>query len=331
MPATISRAKSVTTDTQPLAVVFSEGETASIDYFLFPYLKRLGYRTTLVDSRMVPAGRFPLEDCRLVAISRYVSTRWLFVLDRLRRQGSKLIYFMDDDLFDLRALQGLPWGYRWKIFNRAYLHRRRLLQVSSEFWVSTEFLAHKYAAYHPVLLSPIISEKISTTRRGISVCYHGTANHRPEIEWLVPILQAVLERSDDVHVECFGTPALHDILKKLPRTSVLYPMTWQNYLAFTATQQRDLGLAPLLPSRFNAARGPTKFYDYARMGAVGFYSDRPPYRGFIEDGVDGLLLDNDPQLWAKTILDLAADPLKRKIMAGNVMRRVQVGDGSARG
>lgn len=320
----------MTTDSQPLAVVFSEGATASSDYFLFPYLERLGYRTALVDSRVEPSGHFPVEGCRLVVISRYVSTRWLAVLEQLRRQGTKLVYFMDDDLFDLRVLHGLPWGLRWKIVHRAYRHRRPLLKLCSEFWVSTPYLADKYAVFKPVLLSPLASRATLATHHGISVCYHGTPNHRPEIEWLVPIIEAVQARVDHVHFEVFGAPAVNAALKRLPRVSVLQPMTWPNYLSFTASQRRDLALAPLLPSAFNASRGPTKFYDYARMGAVGLYSDRPAYRGFIEDGVDGLLLDNDPALWVDAILDLAADSAKRAAMASAVMRRAQTGDGSVK-
>jgi len=319
----------MTSDTQPLAVVFSEGSTASTDYFLFPYLERLGYRTTLVDSRMVPSGHFPVEGCRLVVISRYVSTRWLWVMEQLHRQGTKLVYFMDDDLFDLRALEGLPWGYRWKIFNRAYIHRRQLLKLCSEFWVSTAHLADKYAGLHPVLLNPNASRITLANHNGVSVCYHGTPNHRSEIEWLVPIIEAVQARADNVHFELFGAPAVNAILKRLPRVSVLQSMTWSNYCTFTSGQQRDLALAPLLPSVFNAARGATKFYDYARMGAVGLYSNRPPYRGFIHDGVDGVLLDNDPGRWVDTILNLVTDHAKRKRMAAHVRRRVELLNGKA--
>ncbi|MGK3539499.1 hypothetical protein ACSLOP_30130, partial [Escherichia coli] len=39
------------------------------------------------------------------------------------------------------------------------------------------------------------------------------------------------------------------------------------------SQQADIGLAPLLMSKFNAARGGVKFYDFVRMGAAGIYSN----------------------------------------------------------
>ena len=74
-------------------------------------------------------------------------------------------------------------------------------------------------------------------------------------------------------------------------------------------------LAPLLPGAFNAARGPTKFFDFARMGAVGIYSDVAPYRGFIRPEVDGILLPNEPAVWVKAIAGLVADPERRVRMA----------------
>jgi hypothetical protein len=99
-------------------------------------------------------------------------------------------------------------------------------------------------------------------------------------------------------------------------------MNWSNYLSFTATQTRDIALAPLLEGAFNAARGPTKFYDYARMDAVGLYSDISPYRGFIRDGIDGFLLNNEPALWTEKLLVLAHDEQQRKLMSEQIKQRL---------
>jgi hypothetical protein len=105
-------------------------------------------------------------------------------------------------------------------------------------------------------------------------------------------------------------------------------MRWENYLTFTASQPADIGLAPLLPGAFNAARGAVKFYDYARMGAAGIYTDVEPYRGFVRNGVDGLLLPNEPQRWIDAIAALAQDesPLLARLKAG-VQQRVREATG----
>jgi hypothetical protein len=98
-------------------------------------------------------------------------------------------------------------------------------------------------------------------------------------------------------------------------STLLHPLKWPNYLAYTAASRRQIGLSPLLPTPFNAMRGAVKYYDFARMGAVGLYSDVVPFAGFVRHGIDGLLLDNDPALWVETLVALAGDPLRRTAMA----------------
>jgi hypothetical protein len=241
--------------------------------------------------------------------------RWLGALAWSCDPETKIVYFMDDDLFDLGALRGLPWWYRWKVFSRAWIYRSRLKKLCDEMWVASPALAKKYAARNPVLLemkpSPSIFQRETNP---VFVCYHATGTHQREMEWLLPIMQEVLAQAENVHFEVFGTRAINKRFGKLPRVAVLNPMSWPNYLAYASTHKCDIALAPLLPGKFNAARGPTKFYDYSRMGGVGLYSDVAPYRGFIQNGVDGLLLRNEPNLWIVAILALVKDADKRNAM-----------------
>jgi hypothetical protein len=65
----------------------------------------------------------------------------------------------------------------------------------------------------------------------------------------------------------------------------------------------------------NAARAPVKAFDAARLGAAGLYADTPPFRGFVRDGQDGLLLPMEPAAWASAIRGLAADPARRLALA----------------
>jgi len=310
-------------DERPGALILSGGKTPTTDYFLKPYLAAKGYAVSQLDGSCEPmASAFDAQRCGMVVISRYASGCWFAALERLRRQGAKLVYFMDDDLFDLAALQGLPWRYRWKILSRAWMHRTRLLRLCDEFWVSTPYLAEKYARFDPVLLGPLPSVLTLAQKPTVRVCYHGTASHPREIDWLLPVIEQVQARSEAIHFELFGGRAVAKRFGGLPRVSVLHPMAWPNYLAYTASYRCDIALAPLLPGAFNAARGPIKFYDYTRMGAAGLYSDVVPYRGFVRDGVDGLLLDNDPERWIEAILALALDAEKRAALAAAARQRL---------
>lgn len=66
------------------------------------------------------------------------------------------------------------------------------------------------------------------------------------------------------------------------------------------------------------ARESVKFYDFVRMGAVGNYSNCAPYSDFIEQNVNGVLLNNDPQKWIKTLAPLVNSGHKRQALANNV-------------
>ena len=222
---------------------------------------------------------------------------------------------------DPAATVGLPAAYAKKIRTLATRQRFALESLCDEFWVASPYLAEKYHAWSPKLLTPRPGLADVMPLAATTVCYHGTASHQAELGWLVPVMDTVQAGAADTHFEVFGDHVVNRMFRGLPRVAVLHPMSWPNYLAYTASVQRDIALAPLLPTPFNAARGPTKFFDFARMGAVGIYTDVAPYRGFIRDGVDGVLLPNDPALWVRTITELAADAPRRSRMAQAARQR----------
>lgn len=305
-----------------LAYVLSDGNTASTDYFLFPHLESLGYTPQLLDTRQPPSDPAALREGSLIVISRYLPVAWCESLVALSLFGTPIVYFMDDDLFDFHVLAGLPWRYRWKIFRLAMGQKSRLLELCNEFWVSTPYLAHKYAQLNPRVIRPSPSPKLIHANPSlVKVCYHATASHRSELHWLLDVVRQVQLVSSDTHFEIFGDSQVKRLYRGLPRVSILHAMNWTQYLDWSGTIRRDIALAPLLPSPFNNARGPTKFYDYARMGAVGIYSSVAPYMGFIRDGVDGRLIDNDTAQWAQAIVALAGDLSLRRRMAVSARER----------
>jgi hypothetical protein len=249
-------------------------------------------------------------------VCRYVNTKQLRQLKIQKRQGVKTIYFMDDDLLDPFAWGGLPWRYRFKLFTQAFIHKRQLLAVADEVWVSTLYLQNKYAHLNPVLVmaKPTPATRQTQHNSAVLVCFHVTASHTAEFKWLLPIMQKVLERNQRVHFELFADSHTAKLFRQLPRTAVLHPMSWPQYLAYTQSRKADIGLAPLLPSQFNAARGATKWMDYARMGAVGVFTDAPAYQDCVRHGVNGLLLPNEPEVWVQNILDLADNTELREQM-----------------
>ncbi len=71
--------------------------------------------------------------------------------------ASPFIYVMDDDLLDWRPLLDIPFPYAFRLWRKVVRHRARILSSCSELWVSTPYLAQKYAAWNPRLVVPVPS------------------------------------------------------------------------------------------------------------------------------------------------------------------------------
>lgn len=295
----------------PRCLLLTPEASASVDCLLGPWLARQGVVPELHRGDATPG----LRDQDFVIVSRYLTPAWRKAITAARERLSGFAYFMDDDLLDPQAWSSLPRDYRHRLHDRIGRHTRWLEQEADTFWVSTDALATKYAALSPRVLPLAPLPALLDTREPLRLAYHGTTSHRAEIEWLRPVIAEVLNACPDARFEIFGDQAVYALYRDLPRVTILYPMKWPQYLAYTAASRCDIGLVPLLPSAFNAARGAVKFFDLARMGAVGLYADSAPYRGFVRPGIDGVLVETRQDAWRNAVIELASDRPRLRMLA----------------
>lgn len=298
----------------PPTIVVHQGANPSTDFFIAPALAANGkeWRSFTFQQTPEPAE---LADATVVFV-RYVPSVWKALLKR--HSVGRVVFFMDDDLFDWQAFRGMPWHYQRKLFRLAWRHQRWLREVGAELWVSSPWLAEKYADWNPQVLEPHNPHALPTPLPEPAmktVFYHGSASHRAELEWLVPVMEQVLAARSDVCFEVMGDRKVRDRFAHLHRVQVVHPMSWLAYKAFIQRPGRTIGLAPLLDTPFNAARAPTKVYDITAAGAVGIYADTPVYGRLVEHGNNGVLLPMDSQkAWAEAVLQLLAEPGVRETM-----------------
>jgi len=245
---------------------------------------------------------------------------------------------MDDDLLDWAVLFNIPLPYALRLWYKATSKRKQILSSCAELWVSTPYLAKKYSAFNPRLLRPVASglllerswitssnsefSTLSQSSDVVRICYHGTWSHRDDMIWLAPVISEVQRRCSNAVFEVIGGARVSRIFRGIPRVTVLPTMSWPDYLKHTQTVHQDIGLAPLRDTLFNRGRGPIKFFDYARAGAVGVYSAGPAFSGFVADGVDGFVLENDHSLWIEKIVELVNFPQLRHQMADAAWSKV---------
>lgn len=297
--------------------VVQQGGNPSTDFFIAPLLRAEGLEARFFSFHEIPEPR-SMAGATVVFV-RYVPPDWKVLLKRHRPE--RVVFFMDDDLFDWRAFRGMPGHYQRKLFRLAWRHQRWLKSIGAELWVSSPWLAQKYSDWKPVVLDPQdphpLSGNVSEPAMK-TLFYHGSASHSAEMAWLRPVVEQVLSTRSDVCFEIIGDRKVRDRFAHLPGVQVVHPMSWPTYKAFILRPGRTIGLAPLMDSPFNAARAPTKYFDITAAGAVGLYADTPVYRRLVEHGRNGLLLSMDSQsAWANAVLELLAEPEQRQALSGH--------------
>lgn len=309
----------------PVLALLHQGAGPTIDHFLAAPLDRLGCGRLDLDSR-----RNPLEELArleappsLLVVVRALPAPWLRPLRGLRRQGCRLIYVMDDDLLDPAAAVTLPDTYRRRLRQSITAQRRHVPDLFDEIWVTSAALVVKYAHLAPRLLPLDPHPRLLQRRSRLQLAYLGTAAHQREFAWLLPMLTALQQRWQHTHVDLFGDLTINRQFRHLPRVRLLHPMDWERYLQETGSRSIDLLLCPLLADPFNAGRSAVKVVDAARLGAVGLYSDREPYRSCVRHGETGLLLADDPDLWLEAIAALVDAPERRRALAEGGLEMVR--------
>lgn len=300
-------------------LVLQQNDNPSTDYYIRSRLHETGLPVSYknLDKDIPHFG--DLAPGTGVIIVRYLNARWAKALRMHRSQLSMVAYFMDDDLLHPKHWAGLPRTYVKKLNKYCGAFLKDIRELASVYWFSTNELRQRYPfnsgqvlAPKPLVIDVERAHVLHPLRETgpIQLFYHGSATHEAEMNWLYPIIEKVLYQCTDLHFELIGNHTINQKFRHLPRTRILHPLSWANYLSHCHTLNGHIGLAPILPSPFNMGRSHSKVYDIARCGAVGIYSTPSPYIDTVLHQEDGILLKNDPDLWVKTITELTENRSK---------------------
>lgn len=181
--------------------------------------------------------------------------------------------------------------------------------------VSTEPLAEVVREFNPnvhVLPNCIDAGlfEIERPRRDrVTVGWAGGDSHRRDWEMVAPRIRRFAERNPDVDIHTIGQDPASWGLKFRHRHTGWAPDIFDYY----GSIDFDIGLAPLIPSRFNRSKSAIKALEYAALGIPVIASDLDPYRAFVIDGVTGFLVNRDHE-WEARLSDLVNDAELREQM-----------------
>src|SRR2546428_2275128 len=250
------------------------------------------------------------------------------LVGRIRRDGCRLVYTLDDNLLDLKIDGSGRRGFPAEQLNVIRFFAREADGVI----VSTAPLQARLAALNrnAVVVPNALDERriAMTGRLGRGLCanqdqpghrrrvigYMGTYTHDADLMMVLHALRAVLrEGTDDLEFQLVGAvsdPAVLAAFDGLP-VRVLDVGASSEYPAFVPWMADnlhwDLAIAPLEDNPFTRCKSDIKFLDYAWLGVPGIYSRVPAYDGTVRHLESGYLAGESVDEWAEALRRMLGD------------------------
>jgi hypothetical protein len=237
--------------------------------------------------------------------------------DRLPR-GRPLVYFVDDAVEQGVEDASLPFLYRQKLRLVERASARRIDSRAVAVVTGSAALARRYAArvetrlIHPYWSEPVAGlEHFGAILRGegwIDIAYLGSAVHRADLEFLWPVIGAVLAAHPRVRFHLAERHRVPAALAGHPRVARIPGRGWGAYRVGLARRRFHLALYPLMDTDFNRARSLNKLIEHGVAGAAPLYSRSWGEAWRASERGAGLTLANDRGDWRAAIEYLLEQP-----------------------
>ena len=241
--------------------------------------------------------------------------------------GRRLIYFVDDAVGQGVGDASLPFLYRQKLRLVERASARRIGPRAAVVVVGSAELARQYALpdlrgpgsrgietrlIHPYWSEPIAGQEhfgpVVSRDGWVEVAYLGSAVHRADLEFLWPVIGAVLAAHPQVRFHLAERHRVPAAFAGHPRVVRIPGLGWGAYRAGLAARRFHLALYPLMDTDFNRARSLNKLIEHGVVGAAALYSRNWGEAWRVDEAGAGLVLRNDRGDWRAAIEHLLARP-----------------------
>jgi glycosyltransferase involved in cell wall biosynthesis len=240
---------------------------------------------------------------------------------------SKVILTECDD----NVISTPEWNPAYKFFTpEAEIREITLNQFkeSDGLIVSTPYLKEIYTEFNssinviPNCIDFKIWDKLEgRKRKGIRIGWGGGANHEEDLRIMEEVISPVIAANKDVKfVFVHGCPHYLRKIKGVEYISKWVPVDkWPKYLA---SQDFDIGIAPLVDNAFNRSKSNLKWLEYSALKIPTVASNVGHFKETINTSDDGMLVNNKEE-WISTLNFLIRNKNERKLMGKNAYARIR--------
>lgn len=268
--------------------------------------RQTGWAVRFVSLHQVRRAQLHAAD--VLVLQRGMCARSLALMQHMRASGGRVVYEIDDLLFDAAA----HLRDHRQLVERSALVLKALWQADAVTTTTERLAAMLRPLARRVALAPNFAPpqppQAGARRPHAPLTLLLAASDHVEAAFLAPAVARVQDaRPGALRVVCIGpvaevfrgSGALVQALPLLPRG---------DFLDFIASQLNPLLAIPLDGSNFSACKSAVKFFDAAAVGVPVMCSRRPPYADVVVDGVTGMLVDDTVGAWERALLQALDDP-----------------------
>ncbi len=241
--------------------------------------------------------------------------------EKLAAGGHHRLVFDIDDVMWAPDWEPFRKHYTADVMKRVYRNIELAHVVTTPSAVIAEHVASWNNNVHvvPNTVPEYLLELRSPERSRPIVGYQGSASHDPDFSpRILKELLRFLDRNPTWNLHLWGKGKNEVAGWPVGRVHIT---GWQASVdAYYRSLSMDIGIGPLKRSLFNAGKSSLRAVEYAALGIPAILSDEPPYRGWVEHGVTGLLLKPGDS-WLDALEKLARRPAWRLSMGVEARKR----------
>lgn len=236
---------------------------------------------------------------------------------KLSDMGRKLIYEIDDDLFNVDPGSKIPYQF----FGQPEIRNGIIecARAASRVIVSTEPLADIMREFNDdVVVCPntipswLLDERPVRRNEGkVTLGWGGSSTHNIDFEEVRGHLRRALDRHQNAEFHAIGTN--YAKWMKIPESKCRFTPWISNVPSFFRAIDYNIGIAPLKNTKFNRSKSNIKALECAALGIPIVASHVEPYRNFVQDGVTGFLVEYEHN-WGTYLRELIEDESLRLAM-----------------
>ena len=240
-------------------------------------------------------------------IIRYATKTELTTIEALG--PDRCLYVIDDDLINIEHHNTLPSDYQARLATFKTELLAPILSIADTIVAPNQLILATYPGKKHHLLPPsytALCKDFSHFDRDrydqrVELVFTGTRSHLSDLEFIVDPILDLCTYHPQIRLTTFLGPHAPAPLRGHQNIIHQSPRSWRAFIKILQKRRFHIALAPYRDTLFNRARSINKILDHGAFGAAGIYSRLPPLSQVITQDQNGLLVNEHPADWHRSV------------------------------